>query len=507
MSQSKIVTVEKLAEIVAAARRSGKTVAHCHGVFDLLHIGHIRYFQQARRMGDMLVVTLTPDRFVDKGPNRPAFGEELRAESIASLDVVDYVAINRWPTAEETLRLVRPSIYVKGSEFKNIKTDVTGKIGREAKVVEEIGAKLAFTEDIVFSSTRLINTYMSSFPQEVQEYLDIFKTRHPLDEIMATIDGFRNLKVLVVGDTIIDEYVYCDAIGKSSKDPMLAVKYQSEDRFAGGVLAVANIVANFAGSVRLVSVLGDANNHEDFIRSKLNPAIRPVFRKVKGRPTVTKRRLVEGYSLNKLMEIYMMDEREIPPDAAAEVQADLLKEMAGVDVVIVSDFGHGLMTPLLVKTLCDKAPFLAVNTQANAGNRGFNTITRYPRLDYACIAEHEIRLEVRDAQGEIRPIVERTRDRLKAKAMVVTRGQRGCVVSTSGGEYVGVPAFAGKVVDRVGAGDAFLSVTSLAAVQSVPCEVLAFLGNVVGAHAVAQVGNEKPIDALQLKKHITSLIK
>ncbi|OGV61834.1 MAG: cytidyltransferase [Lentisphaerae bacterium RIFOXYC12_FULL_60_16] len=507
MADNKLVDLEVLAGITEAARRAGRKVVHCHGVFDLLHIGHIRYFQQARRMGDMLVVTLTPDRFVDKGPNRPAFVEALRAEAIASLDVVDHVAINRWPTAEETLRLLRPHVYVKGSEFKAIQSDMTGKIGREAEVVREIGAELAFTEDVVFSSTQLINTYMSSLPHEIREYLDLFKHRHPLDEVLAVVDRFKDLRVLVVGDTIIDEYVYCDAIGKSSKDPMLAVKYQSEDRFAGGVLAVANIVANFAGQVTLLSALGDANDPSAFVRSKLNPGIRAVFHAVPGRPTVTKRRLVEGYSLNKLIEIYVMDDRELPEAVESALVVDLERAMKDVDLVVVSDFGHGMVTDRLVEVLSKSAPFLAVNTQANAGNRGFNTITRYPKVDYACIAEHEMRLEARRAQGELRPMAEAARQKLNARAMVVTRGQRGCVVSTQAGDYVEVPAFAGKVVDRVGSGDAFLSVTSLAAVQGVPCELLAFLGNVVGAHAVAQVGNEKAIDALQLKKTVTSLIK
>ncbi|HHC24693.1 MAG TPA: hypothetical protein ENK58_04655 [Desulfobacterales bacterium] len=82
-----------------------------------MHIGHIRYFEQAKRMGDVLVVTITEDGYMDKGPLRPAFTEALRSEAIASLSCVDYVAVNPWPTAEETLRLLRPDFYVKGSEF------------------------------------------------------------------------------------------------------------------------------------------------------------------------------------------------------------------------------------------------------------------------------------------------------------------------------------------------------------------------------------------------------
>lgn len=154
----KVVDIQRLAEAVALEKSSGKRVVLCHGCFDLMHPGHVKYFQAAARMGDMLVVTVTPDRYVDKGPGRPVFGETLRAETISALACVDYVSINAWPTAEETLRLLRPSVYVKGQEFENL-VDPTGKIRKEYQVVREIGAEMRFTREIVFSSTELLNKH------------------------------------------------------------------------------------------------------------------------------------------------------------------------------------------------------------------------------------------------------------------------------------------------------------------------------------------------------------
>lgn len=154
----KILEINEVADRIARDRSEGKTIIHCHGCFDLMHPGHIKYFQAAKMMGDVLVVTISPDRFVDKGPGRPVFNEDIRAESIAALECVDYVAINKWPTAEETLRLIRPDIYVKGQEFENME-DKTGKIQKEAEVIKEIGAEIRFTHEIVFSSTKLLNQY------------------------------------------------------------------------------------------------------------------------------------------------------------------------------------------------------------------------------------------------------------------------------------------------------------------------------------------------------------
>jgi len=416
------------------------------------------------------------------------------------------VAVNPWPTAEETLRLLRPDFYVKGSEFKNTDSDMTGKIGREAEVVREIGATLAFADDIVFSSTNLINRYLSDFPEEVKNYLQLFRSRYKLDDVLQVLDKMSSLNVLVVGDTILDEYQYCSAIGKSSKDPVLALKYHSHDLFASGVLAVANHVANFADRVQLVTVLGERDSHEDFIRSQLHSDVTPYFAIQDGAPTLIKRRFIEGYSLNKLFEVYVMDDSGLAEDKDLEVCDWLRGELPKYDLVIAADFGHGTVSDNMVRVLRENAQYLAVNTQANAGNRGFHAVSRYPDADYVCIAEHEARLELRDLKSEVRPLSCNLVKKIGCSRLVVTRGRAGCAVCEDGG-VIKVPSFVQNVVDRVGAGDAFFSVTALAAVMGVENELLGFIGNVVGSLAVEILGNKKSIDKLSVQKYIVSLMK
>ena len=156
----KILDLNELAGKLLDLKSQGRKVVHCHGCFDMMHPGHIKYFQASKKMGDILVVTVTPDRFVDKGVGRPVFNQGLRAESIAALECVDYVAVNRWATAEETLRLLLPDYYVKGQEFEKL-LDKTGKIQKEVAVVREIGAEMRFTHEIVFSSTKLIKEHLA----------------------------------------------------------------------------------------------------------------------------------------------------------------------------------------------------------------------------------------------------------------------------------------------------------------------------------------------------------
>jgi len=504
---NKIKDLNDLAKIVTQERAKKRKIVHCHGVFDLLHIGHIRYFEQARQMGDVLIVTLTPDKYVDKGPTRPAFSEKLRAEALASLNYIDYVAINLWPTAEETLRLLKPDIYVKGSEFKNTASDMTEKIAKEEAVIREIGGILAFTDDIVFSSTNLINRFFSSLSEELQEYLHVFRSRYSLSDIFEILEKMQNLKVLVVGDAILDDYHFCEMMGTSSKDPALAIKFKSNDIFAGGSLAVSNHVASFVGEVSLLTVLGQNDSHEDFICSQLNPRISPHFIYQEGAVTTIKRRFIEGYSLNKLLEVYIIDDSGLSLHKNAEACRYLEEKLSFYDVVIAADFGHGAISNEMVQILAKHSKFLAVNTQANAGNRGFNTISRYPRADYVSIAEHEIRLEKRNSSGPLRPIIQELIESIGCKQFVVTCGRKGAIVADSTGGYVNVPAFANNIVDRVGAGDAFFAITAMVSALNVPNEILGFIGNIAGALAVEVVGNKKPIEKMAVKKFITSLMK
>jgi rfaE bifunctional protein kinase chain/domain len=317
----------------------------------------------------------------------------------------------------------------------------------------------------------------------------------------------KSKRVLVIGDTILDNYQYCEPIGKSNKDPALTVKYQSHDIFAGGVLAVANHVAGFADTTKLLTILGETDSYEDFIRSQLKPNISAEFLYQTGSRTLTKKRFIDGYSFNKLFEVYDMDDNGLPP-LQIKVACDWLKrELPKYDCVIVADYGHGAISDEMVDTLCRDAKFLAVNTQANSGNRGFHTISRYHRADYVCIAEHEIRLEMRQKNGAIKPMMKVLSEKLKTSQFVVTRGRKGCLVLDTNGEFVAVPAFAKNVVDRVGAGDSFFAVTALASALGFSNEIIGFIGNVVGSIAVGILGNKKSIDKLSVGKNVISLMK
>ena len=502
---SKISDVHALAGLLAASR-DGKTVVQCHGVFDLMHIGHIRHFQEAKKAGDLLVVTVTPDRYVNKGPHRPVFTETLRAEAIAALDCVDYVAINKWPMAIEAIALLKPDVYAKGADYRDATDDHTGGIALERQAVEASGGRLVFTDEITFSSSTLLNQHMSNLPDEVNEYLGGFRQKHTAAEVTGLLKKAETLKALVIGEAIIDEYQYCETLGKSGKEPILAAQYLRSERFIGGSLAVANHVASCCGAVTLLTLLGTEDSHEPMIRSTLVPNVTPVIIEMPGAPTLVKRRFIETYPFQKLFEVYVMDEGAAHA-RGAEICARLDAIIDDFDVVIVADYGHGMLGADVVRLLCDRARCLAVNAQVNAGNHGFNTVSKYRRADFVSLSEKEIRLEARNPSGDLRAIIADVAGKLQCQRMLITRGSKGCLCYDSAEGFFEIPGFAIRTVDRVGAGDAVFSVAALCAAMAVPIEVIGFVGNAVGTQAVGIVGNERFIERAPLLKHIEALLK
>ena len=502
----KIIPLARLYAEAAAFRAQGKRLVLTHGCFDLLHIGHIRYLEAARQMGDVLVVTLSPDEYVDKGPARPVFNTQLRAEALASLQSVDLVAVNDRPTVVELLGALRPDIYVKGSDFAK-RDDPTGKLQEEAVACEKLGIELRFTEDIVFSSSNLINRFFSSYPEELQEYLNLFRSRHPLPEIVKVLDAMADLSVCVAGDAILDEYCYCSTLGASSKSATLSVIRADTDLYAGGVMAIANHLAGFAREVHMFTVLGENESGEEFISSALLPCVRPHYFYLPAAPTTKKTRFVEGYSMTKLLEIYYMKDVHLPEERDALFRDRILKTGVRADLTLAADFGHGALSPATREALCSTDVFLAVNTQSNAGNKMMHTISRYTRADYVSITELELRLDLRDTAGHVRTLLPEAARRLQARVFMATRGKKGCCLGLPNGAFVEVPAFTVKVVDAVGAGDALFAVSSLAARAGADTEVIGFLGSMAGALATQSMGNANSVTRQALEKAVTAALK
>jgi rfaE bifunctional protein nucleotidyltransferase chain/domain len=507
MSDQKIISsVEDLLNNLKPKRANGHKVVMCHGVFDPIHPGHILHLQAARRLGDVLVVSVTSDRHVNKGPWRPAFAERLRAQTLASIDVVDYVIINDTATAVDLLSSLQPDIYVKGSDYEDDSQDLTGKINVERETVEKFGGRIEFTHEDSHSSSNLLNSYFSTYPEETQKYLEQVRAKYSAEEVIERLKAFRKVSPLVIGEVIIDEYAYVEPLAKAPRESVMASRYVETEAFAGGAAATANHIAGYCDEVTFIGMVGPDPAEQELIRERLAPNIRFVPIVTEDRQTVTKRRFVDRAHLGKLFEVQFLKMGDINQQTERAFQAVLETEIPAHDMVMVNDFGHGFLTESLRLKIMDEAPFLALNTQTNSANLGFNMITKYPKADYCCIDLAEARMASGRQQASTLACGQQLLKSISAKSFMITTGQAGSTYLVNGGGHFEVPALSPQVIDRVGAGDAFFAVTSPWAFLGNPKELTGFIGNCVGAMQVTTVGNRNPVAATALYKFITSVL-
>lgn len=503
----KIKTLEELKEIVADLKAEGKKIVHCHGVFDLLHLGHIRYFKEAKSFGDVLLVTITPDSYVRRGPARPAFSEELRAEAIAAVEGVDFVAINKWQTTIETIKLLKPDFYVKGPDYKEYANDVTGNIQLEEDAINSVGGEIRFTTDITFSSTKLINDYFNLYDDKQKKFVNSLKAKYSLEEINDYIHKLKNLKVLTVGETILDEYVFCEALGKSGKEPVLVTQNISSEVYLGGILAIANHLSDFCNNIEIVSFLGEKGNSEGFIKENLGAGIKTDFLYKTNSPTIIKKRFIDNIRKSKLLGVYDINDELINGADEQLFYEKLVKLLPEYNLVIVADYGHGIITERIVKLLTEKSKFLALNSQINAANIGYHTISKYPKANCVVINETELRHEFRSRVADIETLIKRLSHKLNVDAIIVTMGSEGALLYDSKGLFTTCPAFALKIVDIIGAGDALLALTSACMSIGMPNDISLFIGSLAAVQSVETMGNSKPVNKVDLLKAIDSILK
>lgn len=506
MHNGRIHTLEELAEICANHRKAGKRIAHCHGAFDLLHPGHVAHLQAARAMADVLVVTLTEDRYIKKGPGRPVYNEQVRAKTIAAIQVVDHVATCPHATAIEALGMIKPDFYVKGQDYRDRSRDVTGAIVEEEKTVEGNGGRLVCTDEIQFSSTQLLNDHFGVLSDEQRNYLKQLKQRYTAGDVLATLDQVKSTSVLVVGEAIFDEYHYCMPDAMSNKSPTLSVRFESEEIFAGGVVAVGNHLAGLCGSVTLLAGAGIQEGDGDEFAPFLRDGVEPIIIRREDSPTIRKRRFVHRFSNQKMFEVTFLNDRPISDDTQHALLTAIDEHAQDVDLVLVLDFGHGFITEAVVKRLRSRSKFLAVNAQINSSNRGYNTARKYKGADYISVDEHELRLPYGDRYGPLHGVIKALSDETGCNRINVTLGDRGTLYY-DGKTHHHAPVLVNGVLDTMGAGDALMAVTALLVHADVPGELVPFIGNCMGGLMTRIVGHREPVGVLELRRFMETLLK
>lgn len=419
----KIVAPHTLAARLRAARASGKTVVQCHGCFDVVHPGHIRYLRFARQLGDILVVSLTSDAAIAKGCGRPYIPQELRAENLAALAFVDWVVIDPHPTAAELLELARPDVYVKGREYAQSSDP---RFMKEREIVESYGGRVVFhSGDIVFSSTQLVNGL------ERDEALDEVRLqalceRRGIDlaGIQRLLDRLPELRVLVVGDAFRETYVACDGTATVPDAPVLDLQELAVTSYAGGAAALALHLAALGAQTTLITAGG-----EDEATARLVAELAERHVRVEG-PSRPRQRLVERRTFlsddTKLLSVTSGGIEPLDSRMERALGDSVSKCLPAADLLIYSEHGLGVVSPGLVQRLCGAARKAGVLIAGQApGPRG--NLELLTDLDLLCVTERRARETMHDMASGLPAMMWRLLHQARSRRALVTLHKRGFI--------------------------------------------------------------------------------
>ncbi len=500
----KVVTVDRLKRIVTDLRQTASgheesppTVVLCHGCFDIVHPGHIRYLEFARTQGDLLVVSITGDALISKGNQRPYIPQELRAENLAVLELVDYVVVDSNPTACSLIQLLSPDVYVKGQEYA---TSTDPRFLAERDVVESGGGRVIFSSgDVVFSSSRLGELMALSDPDSPSlDSLGAVCRRHAIDErrLPSFLEEMRGKRVLIIGDLFVDRYVLCDATDIANESPMMSLNALDKRDYLGGAGLVAAQAAALGAEPLLVTGLSGDDLSAWATDALAEAGVEIRTSRHRSELALQTRFLVDDHKLLRVDRTIVQ-----PLDSVGERWASdiLLAEAGGADAAIIYDSGYGLITPGLLRqlgtTFRQKLPLLTGGATEPRGN-----LKALREFDLLCSSERKLRVALNDFGGGLSALAYRVLEKTQAKQMIASLGKRGVVTfdrrshdreSPQWGDRLcseHLPSLAALVVDSLGCSESLLTVATLALSSGAGLMQAAYLGEAAAALQIAMAG-------------------
>jgi len=500
----KVKTVDELCAALGSRPRE-KTVIMCHGVFDLVHPGHIRHLVYAKEKADILVASLTADAHITKAQHRPFVPQDLRALNLAALEMVDYVVIDPNPTPLVNIGRLQPDYFAKGYEY--VDGGVHPNTQKEIEVLKSYGGEILFTPgDIVYSSSHLIET---GPPDIAVEKLLMLLEAEGLDfnRLREILEQFEGKEVHVVGDTIVDSLTYTTMIGGMTKTPTPSVRFDNRVDFIGGAAIVAKHLRAAGSKVTFSTVLGD-DPLKDFVLEGLASAgveVLPIIDQA--RPTTHKNAFVCGDY--RLLKVDTLDNRSIT-DAQADQISDHLRQMP-VEAVVFSDFRHGIFNRRTIPGLTNAIPRGTFRVADSQVASRWGNILEFKGFDLLTPNEREARFSLADQDTGVRPLAAKLHEEAECKTVILKLGDRGVLTCRAGKEndprtFFVVDSFVERVVDAVGAGDALLAYATLSMLVDRSEVAASVLGSMSAALECEADGN-LPIGPAEVLRRIDSVEK
>jgi rfaE bifunctional protein kinase chain/domain len=467
------------------------------GHFNIVHPGHHRLLRFAKQFGERLFVAVESDRMAGDAAHIP---EALRLEGIQSIGYVDDAFIMD-DSIETTLEKLKPNVVVKGKEHEN-------RFNPEVDILKKWGGKLIFSSgEVVFSSLDLIRKeFEVNVSGIIKLPIDFFK-RHNLanKRLSDLIRNFSNLKVCVIGDLIVDEYVTCEPVGMSQEDPTIVVMPINSTRFIGGAGIVAAHAAGLGASVNFVSITGNDEVREYAIKALEKYKVHASLLIDETRPTTLKQRFrSKGKSLLRVSHLH---QGAISKKLQDQIFTIFEENITDVDLIIFSDFNYGCLPQYLVEKLISLAKKNSILTAADSQSSSqVGDISRFKGVDLITPTEREARISTRNHEDGLVVLAEQLRIESMAKNVLLKMGEEGVLIHAANEERADwltdrVEALNSMPKDVAGAGDSLLTVSSMTLACGGDIWSAACLGSLAAAHQVGRVGNT-PLTADELIKDL-----
>jgi rfaE bifunctional protein kinase chain/domain/rfaE bifunctional protein nucleotidyltransferase chain/domain len=482
----KVVTRDELLKRIGPRPRAKKVVM-CHGVFDIVHPGHLRHLAFAKEKADILVASITADEHITKADMRPYVPQELRALNLAALETVDYVIVDANPTPIENIKTIQPDYFAKGYEY--FSTKLPARTQEERDAVEAYGGEMLFTPgDVTYSSSALITAQPPRL--HIEKLMALMEAEGiSFDDLRDAERSFASYRVHVVGDTIVDAYSYCTLLGAAPKSPTFSVRHQSTERFTGGAAIVAKHMRAGGADVTYTTVLGDDPLKQFVLEDLESAGVRAHVFFDHTRPTTYKQRFIADGQ--KMLQVDQVDNRAIPEKAIEVAREAIGSERA--DVVVFSDFRHGMFTRESVPLLASAIPAGVLRVADSQVSNRWGNILDFEGFDLLTPNEREARFSLGDQDSTVRPLASELFRRAGCRFLILKLGERGLIGYRSAGpmprEFFTVDSFVEHLVDPIGAGDALLAHAALGLVATKNIVVAAILGAIGAALACERQGN------------------
>lgn len=484
-----------------------KKIGLCHGVFDLVHIGHIEHFKYAKSMVDILICSVTNDNFVNKGPGKPIYSVRDRVSVLKSLNFFDDVIISNSETAEQVIKKIKPNIYFKGEEYRENSKDLSKNIVKEIKAIKKIKGKIVYTDTKVSSSSLISNTYFDFINHEAKKYITKFKANEFLEKVEKNLLKKNKKKFLLIGEPIIDNNIFVKPSGKSNKNNIISSQFIDKKAYAGGSLLVANFLKSF--NCEFDFVLPWNNDNSKIFKKYLNQKINII--KIKSNSKViNKTRFIDNYNYQKLYQ-YSKNENSIYWKEYSNEAYRLLKnKIKNYSYIVILDYGYGLFSENFMKFINrQNKKKLFINCQTNSFNYGFNIISKFKRANTACIDEMEYRLLTKFRTGDVNKenLKENKKKFESYEKFVVTQGKKGSIIKFAN-RYLEHPSILNKIVDTNGCGDVFFSMLFLSELKDIKNinHVMTLSHVASGLHA-SEISNKPIVVPSYFFKILRSVIK